>query len=458
MAKITLDTITSSFASTSLFNTNFTAIKDELNDKVLYRDNPTGEANQMLNDLDMNSNDILNASSVNADVIVLNGTQITPTGTTSLPASGLTYDNSTSGLTATNVQAAIDEVEARVDTAETDITSIETQQAQGQNYGKNLIIDGAFDIWPEGTSGFTSQTYTSVMCSQIVTGTTISSSRQNFTVGDTASNSKYYHRSAVTSVAGAGNRAAISFIIEGVQPTAGKTVTLSFTAKADAAKNIAVEFAQNFGTGGSPSSAVTGISVTTVSLTTSFVRYEVTANIPSASGKTLGTNGNDFLTIILWMDAGSSFDARTNSLGQQSGTFDFADVQLEFGDTATDFEIVNPADNLARSKRYFEDLTLTSVVGSRLAVGYQNTTTTATVLSMFEQKRGVPALSFSDVSDFSIGTATGQPVLTSLSFTTATPNSFNGTLAWSGAIGAVGDSCMLRINTSDARLFIDARL
>jgi len=44
MAKITLDDITSSFASTSLFQSNFTAIEDELNDKVLYRDNPTGEA------------------------------------------------------------------------------------------------------------------------------------------------------------------------------------------------------------------------------------------------------------------------------------------------------------------------------------------------------------------------------------------------------------------------------
>lgn len=40
-------------------------------------------------------------------------------------ASEITYDNSVSGLAATNAQDAIDEVEARVDTAESDITAVE---------------------------------------------------------------------------------------------------------------------------------------------------------------------------------------------------------------------------------------------------------------------------------------------------------------------------------------------
>jgi hypothetical protein len=91
MAKLTLDTITSSFASTTLFNTNFATILAELDGKVLYRNNTSGEANQMENDLDMNSNSILNAV---------------------IPAASMTYDNTTSGLTATTVQAAIDELAA----------------------------------------------------------------------------------------------------------------------------------------------------------------------------------------------------------------------------------------------------------------------------------------------------------------------------------------------------------
>ena len=41
-------------------NANFDAIEQELQNKILYRDNPTGEPNQMENTLDMNSNRILN--------------------------------------------------------------------------------------------------------------------------------------------------------------------------------------------------------------------------------------------------------------------------------------------------------------------------------------------------------------------------------------------------------------
>lgn len=78
MAKITLDTITSAYASTSLFQSNFSAIATELNDKVLYRVNPTGEANQMENNLDMNSNDILNVNDINTTSLTVDGTAITP--------------------------------------------------------------------------------------------------------------------------------------------------------------------------------------------------------------------------------------------------------------------------------------------------------------------------------------------------------------------------------------------
>lgn len=58
MAKLSLaDLLGGSIAQ---INSNFTAIKNVLNNKVLWRDNPTGEPNQMLNGLDMNSKRILN--------------------------------------------------------------------------------------------------------------------------------------------------------------------------------------------------------------------------------------------------------------------------------------------------------------------------------------------------------------------------------------------------------------
>ena len=60
MAKITLDNIASGYASTTKINNNNDTIEAELNNKVLYRNNPSGEPNQMENELDMNSNKIIN--------------------------------------------------------------------------------------------------------------------------------------------------------------------------------------------------------------------------------------------------------------------------------------------------------------------------------------------------------------------------------------------------------------
>lgn len=60
MAKITLQDPQSGYSSVQTFTENNTAIEEALNDKVLYRDNPAGEDNAMQNDLDMNSNRILN--------------------------------------------------------------------------------------------------------------------------------------------------------------------------------------------------------------------------------------------------------------------------------------------------------------------------------------------------------------------------------------------------------------
>tara|TARA_R110000868_G_scaffold141593_2_gene358202 strand:- start:95 stop:442 length:348 start_codon:yes stop_codon:yes gene_type:complete len=64
VAKIDLPTISSGYASNTTFNTTFTAIENEFQQKVLYRDNPAGEPNSMQNDLDLNSNDINNVKDI----------------------------------------------------------------------------------------------------------------------------------------------------------------------------------------------------------------------------------------------------------------------------------------------------------------------------------------------------------------------------------------------------------
>ena len=67
MAKIDLGGVSSGYLSSVTQNSNNDLLEDTLNNKVLYRDNPAGEPNQMLSDLDMNSQRILNLNAPQTD-------------------------------------------------------------------------------------------------------------------------------------------------------------------------------------------------------------------------------------------------------------------------------------------------------------------------------------------------------------------------------------------------------
>jgi hypothetical protein len=73
MAKVTLSDITAGYASATALNLSFNLIEDEFNNNVLYRNNPSGEPNQMENDLDLNGNDILNAGALDVTNFTVNG-------------------------------------------------------------------------------------------------------------------------------------------------------------------------------------------------------------------------------------------------------------------------------------------------------------------------------------------------------------------------------------------------
>jgi len=240
---------------------------------------------------------------------------------------------------------------------------------------RNKLINGGFDIWQRGTSQTSSGYGSDDRWSNSHNGSTKTASQQTFTLGqtDVPNNPRYWSRTVVTSSAGTGNYVLKNQAIESVFTLAGQTATLSFWAKADASKNIAVEFAQSFGTGGSPSSYNTGIGVTTCALTTSWKYFTVTVSIPSITGKTLGTNNDHFLQVLFWFDAGSTFNSRTNSLGQQSGTFDIAQVQLEAGSAATPFEVRPIGLELSLCQRYYQVLPV-STAGP---VGVVESTTTS---------------------------------------------------------------------------------
>jgi hypothetical protein len=145
--------------------------------------------------------------------------------------------------------------------------------------------------------------------------------------------------------------------IEDVRSYAGQTVTLSFWAKAaTGTPKIAPFFQQDFGTGGSPSTAVTTLPAANTTISTSWARYTTTITLPSLSGKTIGTNANSsFLLLRFWISVGSDRNAECNSLGIQSNTFDIWGVQLEAGSAATAFQTATGSiqGELAACQRYY---------------------------------------------------------------------------------------------------------
>ena len=222
-----------------------------------------------------------------------------------------------------------------------------------QAHKLNGIINGGFDFWDYYISQTSSGYGSDNRWRNDNGGTTKTHTQQ--TSGDTERtvfNSKYYSRTVVSTVAGVGNYCLKAQRIEGVNSYAGGKAVISFKARADASKNIALEFAQDFGTGGSPSARVDGIGSQLIALTTTWQYFKITVDISSIVGKTLGTDDNDRLDANFWLDAGIDYDARTASLGQQSGTFDIAEVRLDDGEVARPFGVTDMASERSRCNRF----------------------------------------------------------------------------------------------------------
>jgi len=223
----------------------------------------------------------------------------------------------------------------------------------------NQTINGDFLFWQRAQTQTTSGYGSDDRWVNGNVGSTKTHSQQSHALGQTTvlGNPIFFSRTVVTSVAAAGNYVVKQQKFEDVRVFAGRQTTFTFYAKADAIKNIAVEGTQIFGTGGSPSANVTGIAVTTCALTTGWTRFDVLINWPSIAGMTLGTNNDHCSQVTIWFDAGSSFNARTNSLGQQSGTFDISHVSLRFGDVRKELDPFCPRhqqQELALCQRYYQ--------------------------------------------------------------------------------------------------------
>ena len=210
-----------------------------------------------------------------------------------------------------------------------EVTAKDTAARAGR---KNLIINGGFDVWQRGTSLTAASSY---LADRWANGTSEAQSRQAFTVGQTEvdGNPTYYHRS------GGGGSAyyGLDHKIENVGTLSGKEVTLSYWMKGSSAFTNAPYRGQNFGSGGS--SGVEA-ALSTSSITTSWVRYTHTFTFPSISGKTVGASSFSQLNV---------FRANIANI-----VVDIANVQLELGSVATDFEHRSYGEELALCQRYYQ--------------------------------------------------------------------------------------------------------
>ena len=260
--------------------------------------------------------------------------------------------------------------------------------------GKNKIINGDFFQNQRGTtSTTTSNTYLVDRFRILLAATagSVTGSVQQFTPGTApvaGYEAKQYCRVVTTGQAASTDRALFGYGgIEDVRSFAGQTVTLSFWAKAaTGTPSVAIEFTQLFGSGGSPSTTVSSIGSTKTAITTSWARYTFTVAIPSIAGKTIGTDANtSTLQFGIWLSAGSTFDARTASLGLQNNTFDLWGMQVEDADTASPFQTATGTiqGELAACQRYYVRLGAnnggTTAAYATYGNGYTTSTTNATI-------------------------------------------------------------------------------
>lgn len=243
------------------------------------------------------------------------------------------------------------------------------------NVGRNLVHNPMFRVAQRGNGPFTANVYTADRwLAQSITDTIsyivgTMSDADRTQIGDEEA-SRYLSNSFVGSAA-AGACNYMHHRIENVRRLAGKTVTISFWANCGAGTpKIGINVLQFFGTGGSPSTQVRALATgRSVTISTTWTRYQVTIAIPTIVGKTLGSNGDDYTAIELWFSSGATFNTAAGNIGVQTAAISLWGVQVEVGPVRTPLEKPDPQVDFANCQRFYQS-------GQILYAGYAVAATT----------------------------------------------------------------------------------
>ena len=320
--------------------------------------------------------------------------------------------------------------------------------------GKNALINGAFDYWQRGTSGFTTGgSYNADRWKfyQDGTGVTATITQQALTAGSIVGvDSPYCFQWSVT-VAGSGATTnQVYQLVENVQTFAGQTVVLSFYAKSDATRTPVTPYIyQNFGSGGSASVAgtVNATGSNPANLTTSWQRFSYTVALPSITGKTVGTSS--------YLEVAIKFPINTTQVTQVAG------VQLEVGSVPTQFSRAGGtlSGELAACKRYLPSVNV-STGGNATFIGYAYATNSMIVSVPFDVQARVSPTGITtptvNTSNFTVRNKTnGDATITSLTFDVG---GVSNTTVLAGATLTQGDAARLICNSGISILFTGCEL
>ena len=233
-----------------------------------------------------------------------------------------------------------------IDTAELADDAVTVAKMNDSAYlaNRNMIINGDFNVWQRATSS-TAGGYGYETADRWYFGGDSGAGKQTTRQSGTPQEGFQYHMKVDANGIPASNYVGVEQAIETstVVPLRSQTITVSVYARkgasAQADNTYQLRLAQSNSTDArSTLNFGTGLTNTTMSLTTSFVRYSATVTVASDA---VG------ISCSLVLTAGSS-TATANDYIEITG------VQLEIGDTATPFEHKTYGQELQDCQRYYE--------------------------------------------------------------------------------------------------------
>jgi len=238
---------------------------------------------------------------------------------------------------------------------------------------RNKVVNGALNIWQRGAAfALSAPAYTADRWYVSLIGNV---TRESFLPGESElmDNSRYYLK---TNPAGS-TSAFMEHRVESVWTLAGKQTTLTFWAKSKiSGSTMPIFIVQNFGTTLAVSAdADVTTTVGTATLTTAWVKHTMVVTVPSIAGKTVGTDGNDYISL--------KFTLPVDDVS-------LCNAQWEQGPLATDFEMRPYDEELRLCRRFYEQIDLLS--GQATAGGVGISGTEAVFLITYQEKRAKPTI------------------------------------------------------------------